>query len=208
MEATHSNQGGHTMTASRSEQHGTYTLESYDGGRGPQDKGDLIGPPGSLGAEWPTGFAGTGWCIRDDSGAVVHAHAWRADCLTWLEREQRIGGARVSGDVDEARYGTRKEGVVSGEDRASRSGAAAPRCAVCGGPDADGNGCEFCPKVDASPTAAYHVCVFCGHVETREPDIEPPRECENCRAHYTSLVAFDDIDTAEALSEAITREKA
>lgn len=23
----------------------------------------------------------------------------------------------------------------------------APRCAVCGGPDADGNGCEFCPAV-------------------------------------------------------------
>lgn len=23
----------------------------------------------------------------------------------------------------------------------------APRCAVCGGPDAEGNGCEFCPAV-------------------------------------------------------------
>lgn len=29
----------------------------------------------------------------------------------------------------------------------------APRCAVCGGPDADGNGCEFCPAVGAPSTA-------------------------------------------------------
>jgi hypothetical protein len=33
------------------------------------------------------------------------------------------------------------------ERRGSRSAVAAPRCAVCGGPLADGSGCEFCPAV-------------------------------------------------------------
>lgn len=95
--------------------------------------------------------------------------------------------------------------TMGAEDRASRSGVAAPRCAVCGGPDADGNGCEFCPAVDG-PT--YHVCAVCGHVETRNADVEPPRECEHCRAHWTALVTFGDTGAAEAMSEAVTREKA
>jgi hypothetical protein len=28
-----------------------------------------------------------------------------------------------------------------------------PRCVVCGGPDAEGNGCEFCPAVGAPSIA-------------------------------------------------------
>jgi tRNA G26 N,N-dimethylase Trm1 len=88
-----------------------------------------------------------------------------------------------------------------------------PRCAVCGGPDAAGNGCEFCPAVDPTPALTeeafarmtYYTCTVCGHVETRQALVEPPRECEHCRAHWTALVTFGELDDAEALSEDVAR---
>jgi hypothetical protein len=57
----------------------TLTLERYAGR--PSD--GHRSPPGSLGS-WPTGFAGTGWLVRDSSGAIVYAHAFRAECLMFV----------------------------------------------------------------------------------------------------------------------------
>lgn len=47
------------------------------------------------------------------------------------------------------------------EKTTERSGVAAPRCAVCGGPGADGSGCEHCPAVD-SRSATSGLCPRCG----------------------------------------------
>jgi hypothetical protein len=64
----------------------TYTVESYD--RPPRG---YYFPPNArglrVGITWPTGFAGGGWLVRDESGEVVYAHAWRKDCLDWVEEQ-------------------------------------------------------------------------------------------------------------------------
>lgn len=39
-----------------------------------------------------------------------------------------------------------------------------PRCAVCGGPAADGSGCEYCPavtRVDGCTCGQHGVCARC-----------------------------------------------
>lgn len=40
-------------------------------------------PPRSGG--WPTGFAGTGWLVREnESGEILYASAWRRECLEFV----------------------------------------------------------------------------------------------------------------------------
>ncbi len=40
-------------------------------------------PPNNFGG-WPTGFAGTGWLVRQiDTGSIVFASAFRVECLNW-----------------------------------------------------------------------------------------------------------------------------
>lgn len=63
---------------------GPFTLETYEDGRGPADKGErrlplTFGP-------YPTGFAGGGWAVRDARGVVVFVSAWRVDCLNYVEQ--------------------------------------------------------------------------------------------------------------------------
>jgi DNA-directed RNA polymerase subunit RPC12/RpoP len=49
----------------------------------------------------------------------------------------------------------------------------------------------------------YYVCGRCAHIETRLAQTEPPRRCENCGHRY--VTQWDDLDGAEASSEAILR---
>ena len=80
-----------------------YEVFNYQGGRGPADKGDLIGPPNSLGVEWPTGFSGGGWAVRDTlTGRIIFAHAWRKFCLDHVAEEIENSHAH---DLAELLYG-------------------------------------------------------------------------------------------------------
>lgn len=51
---------------------------------------------------------------------------------------------------------------------------------------------------------AYYACSVCGHVETRQSDVEAPAKCERCGTHHSALVNFGDLDAAEAMSEEVT----
>lgn len=57
-----------------------YTFESYQG----RPANAPVSPPNSLGT-WPTGFSGRGWLVRDGEGVIVYAHAFRGDCMAWVE---------------------------------------------------------------------------------------------------------------------------
>jgi hypothetical protein len=69
---THSTQEDSTMLGSG------YSLERYSAR-------EVAGTSAPGGIFWPTGFAGTGWRVRNPQGEVVFAHAWRGQCLEYLE---------------------------------------------------------------------------------------------------------------------------
>jgi len=48
----------------------------------------------------------------------------------------------------------------------------------------------------------YYVCAECGHVETRQSDLEGPRRCENCRS-CCEFWTHDTLDAAEDDSQDI-----
>lgn len=118
----------------------------------------------------------------------------QAHALTEMRHETRVESDRVLARVRAARVS-----AIIGEESAPA------RCAVCGGPFTDGSGCEFCPAViDTTPAPfKYYACSCCGHVETRQSDVEAPAKCEHCGAHHTALHSFGDLDAGEAWSDGV-----